>query len=157
MRLSRSPDPILIQRLNDLVALDQRAVELCDLARCKGYLGDDVSALAELGDSHKRHIMSLLLLVESLGGRATVFRRLRGDAAVEEAALLLALYRIACRAHRVYHELLASPTLPVRVRGVLAGNLANERYYAAWLEQHLRPSPVSEAEPEVSVRAAVPR
>lgn len=156
MRRFKSPNKTLIQRLNELVALDQMTVDFCELARRKEYLGDEAQALAELRDSHKRHIMSLLLLVESLGGRAAMgFQTLLyRDAAVDEATLLLALYRNACRAHRLYHELLASPTLPVRVRGVLAGNLANERYYAAWLERHMRPG--CAAETGRSMRAALP-
>ncbi len=140
MRATRAPDKQLVHELNELISHDQIGVDLCELAIERGYAGDDPQALLELRDDHCRHVKSVMLLIESMGAstgdafRVVVSR----DLLTTEIALFEALYLNSVRAHARYHGLLNRRDLPVRLRGVLSGNLANERYHAAWLERRLQ-------------------
>jgi hypothetical protein len=130
----------LLQELNELVAHDQIAVDLSELALSRGYVGDGPTAIVELRNDHCRHVRSLLLLMESLGGSATdAFRVIVGRTLLpDECSLIEALYLNSVRAHGLYHRLLGRQRgVPLRLRGVLAGNLANERFHAVWLERRL--------------------
>jgi len=139
MRSTERLDKTLVLALNDVVAHDQVAVDLCDLAITRGYCADDARALVELRDDHTRQVRSVGLLLESLGASiagglgAVVSHHLL----TSELALIEALYLNSVRAHARYHHLLNRRDLPVRLRGVLSGNLGNERYHATWLEQRL--------------------
>ncbi len=133
-------DKSLILGLEQLVAFDQAVIHLCDVLSKHKALPDGEAELSRLRDDHRRHLSSLRLVREGLGG-ATPLRASLGRAERERhaspRALLCRLAEIERRAHRLYHELLKED-LPPEVRGVLVGNLANEHVHAAWLEHRLR-------------------
>lgn len=155
----RKPEPRhLIHKLNELATFEQIGFDLCDLAVRRGYLSDSQRTLLDMRDDHYRHMKSLQFLAESLGdhGQGGLNVLLARDLATSESALLEALRVNSLRAQRLYQQVLASRDLPMRLRGVLAGNLANERFYASWLARQVELAPLPPADPDRAASAAGP-
>lgn len=139
--------PATVSALNKLIALAYAGLELCQRALSRRLLPDAARELSKLLEDHRRHISSLMLLVDALGGRISASLLWQspttpGDSASkalpeDDITFLRALAANESLAHTVYQDLLLDPALPVSVRGVAAGNLSNGRFHLSWLLERL--------------------
>jgi hypothetical protein len=146
MRATARLDPAFIEALQQLVTHEQFSVDLCELAG-QSHLRSGLRPshapvrLDRLRDDYRRHLKSLQLLLESLGIEYELEPSPLAfgcELTVSTPAMLNALYLSSLYARARYHGILARQDLPVPVRGVLAGNLANILYHSAWLKRAVR-------------------
>lgn len=132
--------------LNKLIALAYTGIDLCQLGLGGRLLPDSTQELQRLRADHRRHISSLMLLIDTLGGRisaTTLWQPLLPShkqtvsPLLNDVAFLQALAENETRAHALCEGLLSDPALPVTVRGVVSGNMSNGRFHLSWLLERL--------------------
>lgn len=136
----------LLDRLNDLVALDIDAVNAYEVAIARICDRDIAQRLRIFRRDHERHITELSTLVRELGGtprtrpdtNGFLLKRFTSVATtMGDNGALLAMKANEHVANGMYAAALAQPW-PPRLRALLERNLADERRHLVFIDEALR-------------------
>lgn len=142
----------LARMLKHLIELDYDAIEAYEAAIDRMQSEGDKVALGRFMEDHRRHVMDLRPLIESMGEKAPEHGDIKRvltkgkvviGGLIGDNAILFAMKTNEDDTNTAYERAAARTDLPAHLRDVLDRNLADERRHRAWVASRLAGSHVS--------------